>query len=127
MVGATGAIGTPLIRALRDGGHDVAGTTRNATKASALQQRGAWGVVLDALDGDAVMRVVRSLGPDVIVHQATALPASIDMRRFADTFALTNRLRTEGTRHLVAASRDVNARIVPRAMRDGRTRAKVAR
>ena len=112
VVGATGAVGTPLVRALLERGHDVVGTTRTATKASALEQRGARGVVLDALDGDAVMRTVRDLTPEVIVHQATAIPASLDMRKFADAFALTNRLRTEGTRHLVAAGRAVNARIV---------------
>jgi 2-alkyl-3-oxoalkanoate reductase len=112
VVGATGAVGTPLIPALLGRGHDIAGTTRSAAKASALERRGARAVVLDVLDRNEVMRVVRDLRPDVIVHQATAIPASIDMRRFAEAFALTNRLRTEGTGHLVDAGQALNARIV---------------
>ncbi len=112
VVGATGAVGAPLIPLLLGRGHDVAGTTRTATKTTGLEQRGARAVVLDVLDRDAVMRAVGDVRPDVILHQATAIPASIDMRRFADAFAVTNRLRTEGTRHLVAAARAVNARVI---------------
>ena len=42
--------------------------------------------------------------PDVIVHQLTAIPPAINMRHFDREFALTNRLRTEGIDHLVAAA-----------------------
>jgi nucleoside-diphosphate-sugar epimerase len=48
--------------------------------------------------------------PDAIVHQATAL-ADIKFRRSLDkTFATTNRLRTEGTDALLAASREAGVR-----------------
>jgi len=44
------------------------------------------------------------------VHQLTAIPHALDMRHFARDFAQTNRLRTEGTDHLLAAGRAVGAR-----------------
>ena len=59
----------------------------------------------DALDADAVGRAVGEAEPDVIVHQLTAIPPKINMRRFDREFALTNRLRTEGTDHLLSAGR----------------------
>jgi 2-alkyl-3-oxoalkanoate reductase len=73
---------------------------------------GARPMVLDVLDGETVIRAAREVRPDVIVHQATAIPASLDIRNFAQAFAATNRLRTEGTHHLVAAARACGARIV---------------
>jgi nucleoside-diphosphate-sugar epimerase len=59
--------------------------------------------VADALDADAVGRVVGEAEPDVIVHQLTAIPPVINMRHFEREFELTNRLRTEGTDHLLSA------------------------
>ena len=44
------------------------------------------------------------------MHQLTALSGSIDPRHFDRDFALTNRLRTEGTDHLLAAARAAGAR-----------------
>jgi nucleoside-diphosphate-sugar epimerase len=100
------------VPALLTRGYEVVGTTRNASKTHTLERLGARAIALDVLDADAVMRAARDVRPDVIVHQATAIPASLDMRNFAQTFAPTNRLRTEGTRHLVAAARACGARIV---------------
>jgi nucleoside-diphosphate-sugar epimerase len=45
----------------------------------------------------------------VIVHQLTAIGA-IDPRHFDRDFAATNRLRTEGTDHLLAAAQAVGVR-----------------
>jgi nucleoside-diphosphate-sugar epimerase len=66
--------------------------------------------VADALDPDAVARAVASAEPEVIVHQLTALSGDFDMRHIDRFFETTNRLRTEGTDHLLAAGRDVGAR-----------------
>jgi nucleoside-diphosphate-sugar epimerase len=67
-------------------------------------------VVADALDPESVARAVAEAEPEVVVHQLTAIPAALDMRHFARDFAATNRLRTEGTDHLLAAARAVGAR-----------------
>src|ERR671914_794026 len=67
-------------------------------------------VVADALDPEGVARAVAEAEPEVIVHQLTALSRSIDMRHLERDFAETNRLRTEGTDHLLAAGRAVGVR-----------------
>ena len=109
IAGATGAIGRQLMPKLVANGHEVAGTTRTATKVDLLREMGATPFVLDILDAEEVGRVIASYEPEVIVHEATAL-SSVDMRRFERSFELTNRLRTEGTDHLLAAGRAVGIR-----------------
>ena len=47
--------------------------------------------------------------PEVIVHQLTALPDRLDFRK-EDTYAATNRVRTEGTRNLIDTGRAAGAR-----------------
>src|SRR5439155_3443855 len=71
---------------------------------------GAPPIVADAPAPDQVARAVAEAEPDVIVHQLTALSGALDMRHFERDFALTNRLRTEGTDHLLAAGRAVGVR-----------------
>jgi nucleoside-diphosphate-sugar epimerase len=88
----------------------VVGTTTSAAKADGLRVAGAEPVVLDLLDGKAVMDALRRAAPDVIVHEATALTDIGSARRFDQSFALTNRLRIEGTDHLLAAARAGGAR-----------------
>jgi nucleoside-diphosphate-sugar epimerase len=75
-----------------------------------LRSLGARPVVADALDPDAVAAAVAEAEPEVIVHQLTALSRSLDLRHFERDFAPTNRLRTEGTDHLLAAAHAVEAR-----------------
>jgi 2-alkyl-3-oxoalkanoate reductase len=75
-----------------------------------IRSLGARPAVADALDPDAVARAVAEAEPEVIVHQLTALSGSLDLRHIERDFAETNRLRTEGTDHLLAAGRAVGAR-----------------
>jgi nucleoside-diphosphate-sugar epimerase len=110
VAGATGAIGRRLVPRLVADGHEVVGTTRVAEKGRALAGLGATPMVMDALDAGDVARVVGRAEPEAIVHQATALAGSLDLRHFDRDFALTNRLRTEGTDHLLAAGRAVGVR-----------------
>jgi 2-alkyl-3-oxoalkanoate reductase len=110
VAGATGALGQPLVRQLVAAGHDVVGTTRTAAKQDLLRSLGAKPAVADALDPDAVARAVAEAEPEVIVHQLTAIPGNLDFRHFERDFAPTNRLRTEGTDHLLAAGRAVGVR-----------------
>jgi len=107
VAGATGAIGKQLVPMLLARGHEVAGLARRAGPVAAL---GATPLVADALDPDAVGGAVARFEPEAIAHELTALAAAPDMRRFDRYFALTNRLRTEGTEHLLAAGRAVGVR-----------------
>ena len=75
-----------------------------------MRSLGARPAVADALDPDAVAQAVAEAEPEVIVHQLTALSGSFDLRHIDRFFELTNRLRTEGTDHLLAAGRAVGAR-----------------
>jgi nucleoside-diphosphate-sugar epimerase len=110
VAGATGALGKQLVPKLVAAGHEVAGTTRTASKRDLIEELGAEPLVVDALDAEAVGEAVAGFVPEVIVHELTALSGSIDLRHFARDFALTNRLRTEGTDHLLAAARGAGTR-----------------
>ena len=109
VAGATGAMGRQLVPRLLEAGHRVIGMTRTEAKAAALWDLGARPIVADALDPDQVAEAVADADPDVIVHQLTAI-SGLDPRHFDRDFALTNRLRTEGTDHLLSAGRAVGVR-----------------
>jgi nucleoside-diphosphate-sugar epimerase len=110
VAGATGALGKQLVPRLVARGHEVVGTTRTPSKLKLVRDLGGTGVVVDALDAEAVARAVADARPDVIVHQLTALPDTLDTRHFDREFAVTNRLRTEGTDNLLAAGRAAGVR-----------------
>jgi nucleoside-diphosphate-sugar epimerase len=112
VAGATGAIGSRLVPALRRNGHEVVGTTRTPAKAEWLRAIGAEPVVFDALDPIAVKDAVAAAAPDVVVHQLTAIPESVSPRKLDRQFAQTNRLRTEGMDHLLEAARASGVRRV---------------
>jgi nucleoside-diphosphate-sugar epimerase len=106
VTGASGAIGTPLVRQLLERGHDVVGSTRSKESAERVKATGADSIVLDVLDARAVRKAVLEAQPDAIVHEATALANLTDFKHFDRSFAQTNRLRTEGTDALLAAARE---------------------
>jgi nucleoside-diphosphate-sugar epimerase len=110
VTGATGAIGTQLVPQLVARGHEVVGMTRRRTSRDAVRALGAQPVVANALDEEAVWHAVMDAAPEIVVHEATALRGAMNMRRIDRYFAATNRLRTEGTDHLLAAARDAGAR-----------------
>jgi nucleoside-diphosphate-sugar epimerase len=109
LAGATGALGRPLIRQLVERGHEVTGMTRSESKTELLRELGAKPVVADALDPDGVARAVAEANPDVIIHQLTAI-GQFNPRHMERDFAATNRLRTDGTDHLLAAGRAVGVK-----------------
>jgi nucleoside-diphosphate-sugar epimerase len=88
----------------------VTGTTRSPARTGGIEAAGATAVVCDALDRDAVHRAVEAAGPQVVIHQLTALPDRFAKLRKGSPD--TNRLRTEGTRHLVDAAVSAGARRV---------------
>jgi nucleoside-diphosphate-sugar epimerase len=110
VAGATGAIGKRLIPLLVEAGHQVFGMTRSSYKSEQIRASGATPVVADALDREAVRRAVCGAAPDVIVHELTAIPDKLDIRRFDQVFATTNRLRTEGLDYLLAAAQEAGCR-----------------
>ncbi len=110
VAGASGALGKQLVPMLVARGHEVTGMTRTPAKRELIERLGARSVVADALDPEAVAQAVAQAEPEVVVHQLTAIDTSKFSRSLDEMFTLTNRLRTEGTDHLLAAARAVGAR-----------------
>jgi nucleoside-diphosphate-sugar epimerase len=110
IAGATGALGRRLVPKLVERGHEVTGTTRSSDRAAVLREQGAEVAVMDPLDAQDVRAAVTKAQPEVVVHQLTALTGIGMSRNFDKTFAVTNRLRIEGTDHLIAAARAAGAR-----------------
>src|SRR5262245_25924374 len=106
VAGATGAIGQRLVPLLASTGrHTVFGLTRTPAKAAFIRTLGAEPAIADGLDADAIHAAITTARPDVIVHEMTDLSGAADLRNFDRAFATSNRLRTEGTDHLLAAAR----------------------
>ena len=110
LAGASGVIGRRLVPLLRDAGHLVTGTTRSPEKAAALEALGVKGVVVDAFDARALLRAMYAAHPDVVIHQLTDLPDTIDPQTYPAALGRNSRLRIEGTRNLVAAAEMSGAR-----------------
>jgi len=110
VAGATGALGRQLVPMLVEQGHEVTGMTRTPAKQDLIGDLGARPVVADALDPDGVAQAVGEAAPEVVIHELTAIDAASFGRSIDKMFARTNRLRTEGTDHLLAAARAAGAR-----------------
>ena len=104
VAGGTGVIGRRLVPLLVERGHTVTATTTGPGKVGLLEELGAEAVVMDGLDAVSVGEAVAAARPDAIVHQMTAIAGKPDMKHMDRWFATTNRLRTEGTDHLLAAA-----------------------
>ena len=109
VAGGSGAIGKQLVPQLVARGHQVTATTTSPAKLDVLEQMGADAVVMDGLDAESVREAVAKAEPDAIVNEMTAIapvhagkPSFKHIDRY---FALTNRLRTEGTDHVLAAAK----------------------
>ena len=106
VAGGTGVIGRRLVPQLVARGHDVIATVTQPNKRADVERLGAQAVVMDGLDAESVRRAVAEAHPDAIVHEMTAIKGKPSLKHMDRWFAITNRLRTEGTDHLLAAARD---------------------
>jgi nucleoside-diphosphate-sugar epimerase len=108
VAGGSGVLGRRLVPQLVARGHQVTATTTSAGKLRLLEQLGAQGVVMDGLDAASVGEAVAAARPDAIVNQMTALSKAHagkpNLRKADRFFAGTNRLRSEGINHLLAAA-----------------------
>ncbi len=102
LAGASGVLGIRLVPLLVGAGHEVAGLTRSPASAVRIASFGATPVVCDVFDADALIAEVSRFAPDVVMHQLTDLPDELD--QVPAYVARNNRMRTEGTRHLLAAA-----------------------
>ena len=95
---------------LLEAGHDVTAMTRREDRAAALREAGAVPVVCDVFDAEGLREAVERAQPEVVVHELTDLPPALDPRKLEEQAAGNDRIRTEGTRNLVAAAVAAGAR-----------------
>lgn len=104
VAGASGVIGRRLVPLLVGQGHEVAGMTRSPDKARMLRDLGATPVVADVYDVAHLCQVVVEFAPDIVMHQLTDLPDEEAL--IPDYLARNARIRTEGTKNLIAAAQE---------------------
>ena len=110
LAGASGAIGRRLVPLLLQAGHEVTGTTRSAETGRDLARAGVKPAVLDVFDASAVSDAMRAARPAVVIHQLTDLPREFDEAKISASYSRNARIRTEGTRNLVAAAQAAGVR-----------------
>ena len=110
LAGAAGVIGRRLLPLLHAAGHSVWGTTRSPDRSEFLRRLGAEPVVVDVFDAEALAKAVLDAEPEIVIHQLTDLASIRDPAKMADALRRNARIRDEGTRNLVAAARQVQAR-----------------
>src|SRR5215472_5497981 len=110
LAGAAGAIGRRLTPLLLRAGHEVTGTTRSTQTGKELERAGVRPAVLDIFDAQAVADAVRLARPEVVIHQLTDLPREPDQALISASYPKNARIRSEGTRNLIAAARAASAR-----------------
>jgi nucleoside-diphosphate-sugar epimerase len=112
VAGATGVIGIPLLKLLREAGHSVTGTTRSQGKVATIEALGARAAVVDVFDAAALKQAVATAKPEIVIHQLTDLPDVIDPNQRAAMSERNSRLRIEGTRNLMVAAKAAGVRRV---------------
>jgi nucleoside-diphosphate-sugar epimerase len=110
LAGAGGVVGRRLSPLLRDAGYAVYGSTRKPDVAASLKAVGIAPVVVDVFDAPALSAALADIRPAVVIHQLTDLSLGFDPDRVDETLRRNARIRTEGTRHLVAAAAAAGAR-----------------
>jgi 2-alkyl-3-oxoalkanoate reductase len=105
LVGPVCVVSKRLVPLLVKSGYEVVATTRSADRVGWLRGVGDEPVVIDGLHDDAVKEAVLRSEPEVVIHQMSGLSGAKDFKRFDAEFAATNRLRTQGTDHLLAGAK----------------------
>jgi nucleoside-diphosphate-sugar epimerase len=110
VAGATGVIGRPLVRQLREAGHEVSATARSRQGTETIRGLDAEPVIVDALDTEALRRTVIESRPDVVINQLTKLPEKLEYKRPEETFGPTTELRGKAGPALAGAATEAGAR-----------------
>jgi nucleoside-diphosphate-sugar epimerase len=110
LAGATGAIGRPLIRGLKQHGHSVFGLVRSAESARMLTEMGAKAVIGDALDAASVRAAIARARPDAVINELTSLPRHYTPAEMEAAAERDSRVRREGNVNLLAGMREIGVR-----------------
>lgn len=102
VTGATGAIGSRLVPALIEAGHDVTAIGRTPESRRMLEAKGASAIHIDLFDPPNVRRAVA--GHDAVINLATHMPRSAGRMFLPGAWRENDRIRREGSANLVDAA-----------------------
>ena len=108
--GASGAIGRPLVRRLRENRHQVFALARSPDSAAAVKEIGAEPVIADALDAASVKAAIGRIRPDAVINELTSLPRHYTPAEMKTAAERDRKVRVEGNINLLAALRDAGVR-----------------
>lgn len=110
IAGATGAIGRPLIAALRERGHTVLALVRSPASVQTVTALGAEAVIADVLDAATVKTAIMQVRPDAVINELTSLPQRYTAAEMAAAAERDRQVRIEGNRNLLAALQEAGVR-----------------
>ena len=109
VAGATGAILRPVVSALVAARHEVVGMTSSEHGLRTLQQNGADGVVVNALDSEAVNAVLGKVRPRMVIEELTSLPKDYTPEAMRAAAERDRQVRLEGGGNVYNAARAAGA------------------
>ena len=109
IAGATGVIGRPLVSALVAAGRDVTGMTSSENGLKTLQEKGAHGIVANALDSRAVDAAMHEARPDAVIEELTSLPKHYTPEEMRAAANRDRAVRLEGGQNVQNAARAAGA------------------
>jgi len=110
LAGATGAIGRPLIRGLKQNGHSVFCLVRSAESTRTVGDMGVEALIGDALDAASVRAAVAQARPDAVINELTSLPRHYTPAEMKSAAERDSRVRREGNINLLAGMRESGVR-----------------
>ena len=109
IAGATGAIGRPLVRHLKDAGHMVFGLARSERSSRTLSEMGAGAVVADATDAVAIRAAIARVRPDAVINELTSLPEHYTAAEMNVAAERDRKIRVEGNANLLSVLAEAGA------------------
>ena len=102
LIGSTGVLGSATLPSLLAAGHEVTGLARNDERAAVIAKSGIKPVVADLFDVESLTDALH--GHDAVINLATRVPVGGKLIR-SSSWAENGRIRTEGSKALVAAAK----------------------
>jgi 2-alkyl-3-oxoalkanoate reductase len=110
IAGATGAIGRPLVRCLKENRHSVFALARSSKSSHAVAELGVEPIIADALDAASVKTAVARVRPDAIINELTSLPRHYTAEEMKAAAERDRKVRSEGNANLLVALRNAGVR-----------------
>ena len=110
IAGATGAIGRPVVRRLKEAGHVVFGLARAEKSAKMLSELRAGAVIAEATDATQIRAAIARVRPDAVINELTSLPEHYTAAEMKAAAERDRKVRVEGNANLLAALGEAGVR-----------------